>query len=64
VVSAWRSRSAPWWGGRIEVRTGEGVLEGRLVDVDGDGALVVEVEGQRRRLLSGEVAGFRRVAGG
>jgi BirA family biotin operon repressor/biotin-[acetyl-CoA-carboxylase] ligase len=64
VVSAWRSRSAPWWGGRVEVKTGEGVLEGRLVDVDGDGALVVEVEGERRRLRSGEVTRFRPVAGG
>jgi BirA family biotin operon repressor/biotin-[acetyl-CoA-carboxylase] ligase len=64
VVSAWRSRSAPWWGGRVEIRTGEGPLEGRLVDVDVDGALVIEVEGQRRRLLSGEVTRLRPVAGG
>jgi len=64
VVSAWRARSAPWWGGRVEVRTGEGALQGRLVDVDGDGALVVEVEGRRRRLLSGEVTRFRPVTGG
>jgi biotin-(acetyl-CoA carboxylase) ligase len=64
VVSAWRSRAAPWWGTQVDVRTGEGGLQGRLLDVDDDGALVLEVEGQRRRLLSGEVTRLRSAAGG
>ena len=28
VVSAWRSRAAPWWGREVEVRAGEGALPG------------------------------------
>jgi BirA family biotin operon repressor/biotin-[acetyl-CoA-carboxylase] ligase len=64
VVSAWRSRSVAWWGGQVEVRTGDGGLEGRLVEVDDDGALVVEVGGRRRRLLSGEVRRLRPGTGG
>ena len=64
VVSAWRARAAPWWGGMVEVRTGEGGLRGRLLEVDDDGALVVEVEGRRRRLLSGEVTRLRPAAAG
>jgi BirA family biotin operon repressor/biotin-[acetyl-CoA-carboxylase] ligase len=64
VVSAWRSRSVPWWGSRVEVQTGGGELEGRLVEVDDDGALVVEVGGRRQRLLSGEVRRLRPATGG
>ncbi len=63
-MSAWRARAAPWWGGMVEVRTGEGALRGRLLEVDDDGALVVEVEGRRRRLLSGEVTRLRPAAAG
>lgn len=64
VVSAWRERAAPWWGGMVEIRTGEGGWRGRLLEVDDDGALVVEVEGRRRRLLSGEVTRLRAAAAG
>jgi BirA family biotin operon repressor/biotin-[acetyl-CoA-carboxylase] ligase len=60
VVSAWRSRAAPWWGGVVEVRAGEGAFRGRLRDVDDEGALLLEVEGGRvLRLLSGEVSRVR-----
>jgi len=62
VMTAWRSRAAPWWGEQVEVRTGEGELRGRLLEVDDDGALVVLVEGRRRRLLSGEVTRLRPAA--
>ena len=56
IVSAWRSRAAPWWGGLVDVRTADGPLQGRLRDVDDEGALVIELEGgERRRFLSGEV---------
>jgi BirA family biotin operon repressor/biotin-[acetyl-CoA-carboxylase] ligase len=64
VVAAWRERAAPWWGAMVEVRTGEGGWRGRLLEVDEDGALVVEIEGRRRRLLSGEVTRLRVAAAG
>jgi BirA family biotin operon repressor/biotin-[acetyl-CoA-carboxylase] ligase len=64
VLSAWRSHAAAWWGSLVDVRAGETALRGRLLEVDGDGALVLELEGgERRRLLSGEVRRVRRVAG-
>lgn len=61
VVEAWRRRALPWWGERVEVRTGAGVVRGRLLEVDGDGALVLAAAEGRRRLLSGEVVRLRRV---
>ena len=64
VVAAWRSRAAPWWGEPVEVRTSEGALQGRLLEVDDDGALLVEIEGRRRRLVSGEVTRLRAAKGG
>ena len=60
IVSAWRSRAAPWWGSLVDVRTADGQLQGRLRDVDEEGALVIELEGgENRRLLSGEVQRMR-----
>jgi BirA family biotin operon repressor/biotin-[acetyl-CoA-carboxylase] ligase len=60
VVAAWRERSAAWWGSLVDVRSGDAVLRGRLVAVDEDGALVIELEGgDRRRLVSGEVSRLR-----
>jgi BirA family transcriptional regulator, biotin operon repressor / biotin---[acetyl-CoA-carboxylase] ligase len=64
VLSAWRSHAADWWGRDVDVRAGGAALRGRLLEVDGDGALVLELEsGERRRLLSGEVTRVRRAAG-
>lgn len=61
VMSAWRSHAAAWWGSLVDVRAGETPLRGRLLEVDDDGALVLELEdGTRRRLLSGEVTRVRR----
>lgn len=60
VLAAWRARAVAWWGEPVAVRTAEATLRGRLVDVDERGALLVEVEGQTRRLLSGEVVRLRR----
>jgi len=64
ILSAWRSHAAAWWGSLADVRAGEVPLRGRLLEVDDDGALVLELEGgERRRLLSGEVTRVRRTAG-
>jgi BirA family biotin operon repressor/biotin-[acetyl-CoA-carboxylase] ligase len=63
VVAAWRERAVPWWGTLVDVRTGGTALRGRLVAVDDDGALVIELPGgSRRRLVSGEVSQVRPVA--
>jgi BirA family transcriptional regulator, biotin operon repressor / biotin---[acetyl-CoA-carboxylase] ligase len=60
IVSAWRSRAAPWWGRMVDIRSGEVTLRGRLSDVDDEGALVVEIEGGgARRLVSGEISRVR-----
>jgi BirA family transcriptional regulator, biotin operon repressor / biotin---[acetyl-CoA-carboxylase] ligase len=60
VVEAWRARSLPWWGEPVAVRTAGATLRGRLLDVDEQGALLVEIAGETRRLLSGEVVRLRR----
>lgn len=60
VLSAWRARAAPWWGRLVDVGTAGGGVQGRMHEVDGDGALVLELEGgERRRFLSGEVQRMR-----
>jgi biotin-(acetyl-CoA carboxylase) ligase len=64
VVSAWRSRAAAWWGSQVDVRAGGSPLQGRLLEVDEEGALVLELaDGGRRRLLSGEVTRVRQAPG-
>ena len=60
VVAAWRARAVPWWGALVELRTGGGEVHGRLVAVDDDGALVLELPGgESRRFVSGEVSRVR-----
>ncbi len=64
VLASWRARAVPWWGSEVEARTGGIQVRGRLVDLDEEGALVIELEGgEKRRLLSGEVARLRPAAG-
>jgi BirA family biotin operon repressor/biotin-[acetyl-CoA-carboxylase] ligase len=61
VIDAWRARAVPWWGALVEVRAGGAALRGRIVAVDDQGALVIELHGgERRRLVSGEVQMLRR----
>jgi BirA family biotin operon repressor/biotin-[acetyl-CoA-carboxylase] ligase len=60
VVAAWRERAVPWWNRLVEVRSGASLLRGRLLVVDDEGALVIELPGgERRRLVSGEVSQLR-----
>jgi BirA family transcriptional regulator, biotin operon repressor / biotin---[acetyl-CoA-carboxylase] ligase len=60
VVAAWRSRAGSFRDGLVEALTREGRLRGRVLDVDDEGALLIQIEGGgRRRLLSGEVVRVR-----
>jgi BirA family biotin operon repressor/biotin-[acetyl-CoA-carboxylase] ligase len=62
VVEAWRSHAVRWWGAPAEVRTSTGVVRGRLRDVDGTGALLLDLDdGRVGRVVSGEVTRVRRV---
>ncbi len=64
VVGAWRARAVPWWGALVDVRTAGGETRGRLVAVDDEGALVLELPaGQRVTLVSGEVSRVRVAPG-
>lgn len=53
VIERWRACAAPGWAGAA-VRWADG--EGIARDVDADGALIVEREGRRERVVAGEVA--------
>jgi BirA family biotin operon repressor/biotin-[acetyl-CoA-carboxylase] ligase len=64
LVREWRSRSLPWWGQRVEARTGGRVVSGLAVDVNEDGHLVVESgDGSRAQLVSGDVTQVRLAEG-
>lgn len=55
IVAAWKQDNITL-GHKVAVRTLQGVYTGRAVDLDGDGALLVEDElGKKQRLLAGEV---------
>ena len=60
VLRAWRTRAVPWWGRRVELRSGGSVVRGVAEDVDQAGALLLTLEdGGRRTFLSGEVSAVR-----
>jgi BirA family biotin operon repressor/biotin-[acetyl-CoA-carboxylase] ligase len=60
VVEAWRARAVEWWGERVEIRTANETFRARARGVDGEGALLVELEdGRERRVLSGELRRLR-----
>ena len=60
VLDAWRARSLPWWGRRVEARAADGVLAGRAVGIDDDGALVLMLDDGTRSLVhSGDVREVR-----
>jgi BirA family transcriptional regulator, biotin operon repressor / biotin---[acetyl-CoA-carboxylase] ligase len=65
VRDAWRERAAPWWGRRVELRSGGRTVTGVAEDIDADGALVLVLDdGGRIAVRSGEVAVVRLEAGG
>ena len=43
------------WRGVVRGETGSGVVVGRIAGLDRDGALVVETEGRKQRLVAGDV---------
>jgi BirA family biotin operon repressor/biotin-[acetyl-CoA-carboxylase] ligase len=45
VIEAWRVRSAPWWGRRVEVRLGSRLVRGVAVGIDERGALLLDEQG-------------------
>jgi BirA family biotin operon repressor/biotin-[acetyl-CoA-carboxylase] ligase len=60
ALAAWRARSVPWWGRAVEARCGDAVLHGVARDVDGRGALILDLsDGSQRAVLSGEVRELR-----
>ena len=54
VRAAWRARAAGL-GRPIRVRLDAAALHGRFLDIDQDGALLLEAAGQTRRVAAGEV---------
>jgi BirA family biotin operon repressor/biotin-[acetyl-CoA-carboxylase] ligase len=60
VLMAWRARSVPWWGQAVEARCGDVVLRGLARDLDGRGALILDLaDGSQRAVVSGEVRELR-----
>ena len=60
VVEAWRARSVPWWGRRVELRSAGGSVTGVAAGLDATGALVLALDdGSRAVFLSGEVTRLR-----
>ncbi|MGH7060290.1 MAG: biotin--[acetyl-CoA-carboxylase] ligase, partial [Stellaceae bacterium] len=54
VRAAWRER-AVGLGEPIRVRLDNTTLAGRFIDIDEEGALLLEIGGERRRIAAGEV---------
>ena len=54
LLTDWR-RHAVGLGGPVTVQTRSGMIRGVAVDVDDDGALLVEASGQMHRFLAGDV---------
>lgn len=56
ILEEWR-RLAPFMGEEVEIRGPDATTRGRAVDVDEDGALIIELtDGTRRRVTSGDVS--------
>jgi BirA family biotin operon repressor/biotin-[acetyl-CoA-carboxylase] ligase len=60
IVEAWRSLAAPWWGRRVEVRSGDAVVVGVVRGVDDLGALLVQSDdGRTVRVIAGDARRLR-----
>lgn len=59
VRAAWKARSSTL-GHLVRVKTGNELIEGKAVDIDADGALLLEVGGARRRVIAGDVERLRK----
>jgi BirA family biotin operon repressor/biotin-[acetyl-CoA-carboxylase] ligase len=57
VLESWR-RKAQTLGRRVEVKNASGeIVKGLAVDIDPEGALILETEGGRRKIVSGGLGG-------
>ncbi len=57
---SWKELSLPWWGRPIEVRSGDSVVRGVLVDLDEGGGVILETAAHRRvTVVSGEARAIR-----
>ncbi len=63
VLQAWRERSSTL-GQRVRVTLGSSAMEGTALDIDADGALIIETQGSRVRVQAGEVERLRLSGGG
>lgn len=59
ILDAWR-RLSTTLGRRVEVNMSGETIRGVAVDVDQDGALIVETGGERRRVVSGSLRALHR----
>ena len=55
ILSAWRSLAPSLPGARVEWDSPAGVVRGRAEGIDGQGALLVRVDGHLQRVIAGEV---------
>ena len=62
IYEEWRSRSLSL-GKRVRISSAEGDLTGQVVDLDGDGALILQQGREKRRILAGDCIHLRPVGG-
>lgn len=63
VYEEWRSLSLSL-GERVRISSAEGDLTGQVVDLDGDGALILQQGREKRRILAGDCIHLRPEGGG
>lgn len=60
LLPAWKALALPWWGRRVQVRSGGRLLTGLAEDVDARGALVLRGDdGARLTVLAGDARELR-----
>jgi BirA family biotin operon repressor/biotin-[acetyl-CoA-carboxylase] ligase len=63
IYEEWRSLSLSL-GKRVRISSAEGDLTGQVVDLDGDGALILQQDRKKRRILAGDCIHLRPEGGG